>query len=47
MREASAARNALAVAAALHCIEPGDIWMELHEDLIVMLRIDRVAEGSF
>ena len=24
-----------------------DIWMELHEDLIVMLRIDRVAEGSF
>jgi phosphoenolpyruvate-protein kinase (PTS system EI component) len=24
-----------------------DIWMELHEDLIVMLRIDRAAEGSF
>ena len=24
-----------------------DIWMELHEDLIVMLRIDRVEEGSF
>ena len=24
-----------------------DIWMELHEDLIVLQRIDRVAEGSF
>lgn len=24
-----------------------DIWMELHEDLIVMQRIDRVTEGSF
>ena len=24
-----------------------DVWMELHEDLIVMQRIDRVAEGSF
>ncbi len=24
-----------------------DIWMELHEDLIVVQRIDRVAEGSF
>ncbi|MGA1050757.1 MAG: putative PEP-binding protein [Ilumatobacteraceae bacterium] len=24
-----------------------DIWMELHEDLIVVLGIDRVAEGSF
>jgi phosphoenolpyruvate-protein kinase (PTS system EI component) len=24
-----------------------DIWMELHEDLIVLQRIDRIAEGSF
>lgn len=24
-----------------------DIWMELHEDLIVILGVDRVAEGSF
>jgi len=24
-----------------------DIWMEFHEDLIVVQRIDRVAEGSF
>jgi phosphoenolpyruvate-protein kinase (PTS system EI component) len=24
-----------------------DIWMELHEDLIVLQRIDRVTEGSF
>jgi len=24
-----------------------DVWMELHEDLIVVQRIDRVAEGSF
>ncbi len=24
-----------------------DIWMELHEDLIVLLRIDRAEEGSF
>ncbi len=24
-----------------------DIWMELHEDLIVLQRVDRVAEGSF
>jgi len=24
-----------------------DIWMELHEDLIVLLGIDRTAEGSF
>jgi phosphoenolpyruvate-protein kinase (PTS system EI component) len=24
-----------------------DIWMELHEDLIVLQRIDRTAEGSF
>ncbi|MEO6570079.1 MAG: putative PEP-binding protein [Ilumatobacteraceae bacterium] len=24
-----------------------DVWMELHEDLIVLQRIDRVAEGSF
>ncbi len=24
-----------------------DVWMELHEDLIVVLGIDRVAEGSF
>ncbi len=24
-----------------------DIWMELHEDLIVLQRIDRVEEGSF
>ena len=24
-----------------------DIWMELHEDLIVLQDIDRVAEGSF
>lgn len=24
-----------------------DVWMELHEDLIVLLRIDRAVEGSF
>ncbi len=24
-----------------------DVWMELHEDLIVLQRIDRAAEGSF
>ena len=24
-----------------------DVWMELHEDLIVVQRIDRTAEGSF
>jgi len=24
-----------------------DIWMELHEDLIVLQAIDRVHEGSF
>jgi phosphoenolpyruvate-protein kinase (PTS system EI component) len=24
-----------------------DVWMELHEDLIVLQRIDRVSEGSF
>jgi hypothetical protein len=24
-----------------------DIWMELHEDLICVLGIDRAAEGSF
>jgi hypothetical protein len=24
-----------------------DVWMELHEDLIVLQRIDRVEEGSF
>jgi hypothetical protein len=24
-----------------------DVWMELHEDLIVLQRIDRTAEGSF
>ena len=24
-----------------------DVWMELHEDLIVLLRINRVEEGSF
>jgi len=24
-----------------------DIWMELHEDLVVLQKIDRVAEGSF
>ena len=24
-----------------------DIWMELHEDLIVLLRVDRIEEGSF
>jgi hypothetical protein len=24
-----------------------DVWMELHEDLIITQRIDRAAEGSF
>ena len=24
-----------------------DIWMELHEDLILMQKIDRASEGSF
>ena len=24
-----------------------DIWMEFHEDLIVLQRIDRVQEGNF
>lgn len=29
------------------CESYHDIWMELHEDLIVLQRIDRTAEGSF
>jgi hypothetical protein len=29
------------------CSSYHDVWMELHEDLILTLRIDRVAEGSF
>lgn len=29
------------------CSSYHDVWMELHEDLIVTLGIDRVAEGSF
>jgi hypothetical protein len=29
------------------CSSYHDVWMELHEDLIVLQRIDRVAEGSF
>jgi phosphoenolpyruvate-protein kinase (PTS system EI component) len=29
------------------CESYHDIWMELHEDLIVLQRIDRVQEGSF
>ncbi len=29
------------------CESYHDIWMELHEDLIVMQHIDRVTEGSF
>ncbi len=29
------------------CESYHDVWMELHEDLIVLQRIDRVAEGSF
>jgi hypothetical protein len=24
-----------------------DVWMELHEDLIVLQKINRVSEGSF
>ena len=24
-----------------------DVWMELHEDLIVLQKIERVSEGSF
>jgi hypothetical protein len=24
-----------------------DVWMELHEDLIVLQRVNRVEEGSF
>lgn len=24
-----------------------DVWMELHQDLVVLLEIDRTAEGSF
>ncbi len=24
-----------------------DVWMELHEDLLVLQRIDRIHEGSF
>ncbi|MEY2959081.1 MAG: pyruvate phosphate dikinase [Actinomycetota bacterium] len=52
-------RNRLAVAAervaagetkqftGVMCESFHDIWMEMHEDLIVLLGIDRVAEGSF
>ncbi len=29
------------------CESYHDIWMELHEDLIVLQRIDRISEGSF
>ncbi len=29
------------------CNSYHDVWMELHEDLIVLQRIDRVEEGSF
>ncbi len=29
------------------CSSFHDVWMELHEDLIVLQRIDRVEEGSF
>jgi hypothetical protein len=29
------------------CSSYHDVWMEMHEDLIVLQRIDRVAEGSF
>jgi hypothetical protein len=29
------------------CDSYHDVWMELHEDLIVLQRIDRVEEGSF
>jgi len=29
------------------CDSYHDVWMELHEDLIVLQRIDRVQEGSF
>jgi phosphoenolpyruvate-protein kinase (PTS system EI component) len=29
------------------CESYHDIWMELHEDLIILQRIDRVEEGSF
>ena len=29
------------------CESYHDVWMELHEDLIVLQRIDRVQEGSF
>jgi phosphoenolpyruvate-protein kinase (PTS system EI component) len=29
------------------CCSFHDVWMELHEDLIVLQRIDRVEEGSF
>ena len=29
------------------CESYHDVWMELHEDLIVLQRIDRTAEGSF
>jgi hypothetical protein len=29
------------------CSSYHDVWMELHEDLIVLQRIDRVEEGSF
>lgn len=29
------------------CASFHDVWMELHEDLIVLQRIDRTHEGSF
>jgi len=31
----------------VRCESFHDVWMELHEVLIVLQRINRVAEGSF
>jgi hypothetical protein len=48
--DASAARVAAGDTKAftgVMCNSFHDVWMELHEDLIVLQRIDRVEEGSF
>ena len=54
VRAAPGGRTARKVAAGDHHLFTGvmcgsyhDVWMELHEDLILTLGIDRAKEGSF
>ena len=44
---AAVARGEVDKFTGVMCESFHDVWMELHEDLIVLQRIDRVAEGSF